>query len=71
MASFRFWLCFFIIFLSCIGSESRPLEAFSGERKETMMEIARDILRERLLKARSIKYDVNRISPGGPDPKHH
>ncbi|TMW80616.1 hypothetical protein EJD97_017766 [Solanum chilense] len=71
MASFKFWFCFFVILLSCLCSESRPLEAFSEKRKETMMEIARDILRERLLKARSIKYNVHRLSPGGPDPKHH
>lgn len=71
MASVRIWFCFFVILLSCLCSESRPLGAFSGEKKETMMKIAQDILREQVLKAHSIKYDVNRTSPGGPDPKHH
>ncbi|KAK4342096.1 hypothetical protein RND71_037912 [Anisodus tanguticus] len=71
MASFRFWFCFFVILLSCLGSESRPLEAFTEKRREMVMKIAREIIRERLHKARPIKYDVNRVSPGGPDPKHH
>ncbi|KAK4363971.1 hypothetical protein RND71_015329 [Anisodus tanguticus] len=69
MASFRFWLCLILILLSCLRSESRPLEPSSQRRREAMMETAREILKERLI--HSVKYDVNRYSPGGPDPKHH
>lgn len=34
-----------------------------------MMETARKIIRERMRHA--IKYDVKRLSPRGPNPKHH
>ncbi|KAG5579022.1 hypothetical protein H5410_049649 [Solanum commersonii] len=48
----------------------RPLEPFTPKRKETtMMETAREIIRERM--SHAIKYDVKRLSPRGPNPKHH
>ncbi|KAK4344569.1 hypothetical protein RND71_034745 [Anisodus tanguticus] len=66
----RFWLCFILILLSCHRSESRPLEPSTQRRREMMMmETAREIIKERLRHA--IKYDVKRLSPRGPNPKHH
>ncbi|KAK4373952.1 hypothetical protein RND71_004629 [Anisodus tanguticus] len=52
------------------NSESRPLETFSPRKRNTLMETAQEILRERLQTTHAIKYNINRISPGGPDPKH-
>ncbi|XP_060198172.1 uncharacterized protein LOC132627088 [Lycium barbarum] len=48
MASFRFWFCLILVLLSCPRSESRPLEPSSQKRRETMMETAREIIKERL-----------------------
>ncbi|KAH0751470.1 hypothetical protein KY290_004691 [Solanum tuberosum] len=69
-SSIRFWLCFILILLSCPRFESCPLEPFTSKRKETtMMETAREIIRERM--SHAIKYEVKRLSPRGPNPKHH
>ncbi|KAK4363973.1 hypothetical protein RND71_015331 [Anisodus tanguticus] len=67
----RLWLlCFILILLSCPGFKSRPFEPSSQRRRETMMmKTAREIIRDRLRHA--VKYDVKRLSPRGPNPKHH
>lgn len=78
MANLRFCFCFILVLLILFStSESRtaPRVFLHGKRKETLMEKAQEILKEISRKQgtflhRSL-YDVNRLAPGGPDPKHH
>ncbi|KAK4728009.1 hypothetical protein R3W88_032926 [Solanum pinnatisectum] len=70
----RFLLCFIIIILLsfCISLESRPLETLLPRKRSTPMETAQEILRKRLLQRKdAFKYHINRLSPDGPDPRHH
>uniref|UniRef100_M1B8U9 Uncharacterized protein n=1 Tax=Solanum tuberosum TaxID=4113 RepID=M1B8U9_SOLTU len=68
---FLLWFIIIILLSYCLSLESRPLETLLPRKRSTLMETAQEILRERLQRKDAFKYHVNRLSPDGPDPRHH
>lgn len=68
----RLWFFLCLVLLSIRVSETRILYENNGG---AMMERAREILQVSTKKHDMVelsrRYDTDRLSPGGPDPKHH
>lgn len=51
--------------------EARGPVSFSRKTKRSLIESAEEIFKVRRLDVVENQFDFNRLSPGGPDPKHH
>ncbi|CAN7040887.1 unnamed protein product [Brassica rapa subsp. trilocularis] len=79
MASFKFLMC--LLFLICVSSlswssASRPLQQRfvneDGSRRGRMMREAEKVLKANMEKLMERGFSESmRLSPGGPDPRHH
>lgn len=78
MANFKFWLCFFFICVSLSrSSASRSLQQLSPNadgvnKRGRMMREAEKVLKASMEKLMERGFNESmRLSPGGPDPRHH
>ncbi|VVA95124.1 unnamed protein product [Arabis nemorensis] len=77
MAKLKFWLCLLLICISLSRlSASRPLQQWlpnaSGIKRGRMMREAEKVLKANMEKLVESGFNESmRLSPGGPDPRHH
>ncbi|KAL2944492.1 CLAVATA3/ESR [Bienertia sinuspersici] len=75
MASLKFWVCLVFLFLSFSNSIARPLQQTTilNNEKHDIFDKFKQLFRERMQRKDAISsYNVSdRVSPGGPDPRHH
>jgi len=78
MAVLKLWLCIFLVLGSFVAIyEQRPLPS-SFESQTTKSDFTLDadgivtiVAGNRLKATENVRYKLNRLSPSGPDPKHH
>lgn len=68
----RFWVCLLLVLVAGLGCETRVLHPSPlVKKKGVLMEQAQEIIKATISARLHVEYNVDRISPGGPDPKHH
>ena len=76
-SSLRLWFFLFLVLFSVRAAESRVLIGSLSSKNNggSLIERAEEILvvstRRHDMEELSKRYNTNRLSPGGPDPKHH
>nr|GMD84150.1 CLAVATA3/ESR (CLE)-related protein 1 [Ipomoea batatas] len=69
----RFWMCLLLVLVAGLGCETRLLHPSPVilKKKGALMEQAQEIIKATISARVRVEYNVDRLSPGGPDPKHH
>jgi uncharacterized membrane protein len=73
MANMKVFLFFILILLFFSTFETRSIDRISHQRDRSLIETAQEMLKESIARHELIEgfNESFRLSPGGPDPRHH
>lgn len=71
MAALKFLLCLFLVFTCFPSSETRPPTPFFNKSDRPLIEIAKEVFKASIATKAAQSFEPKRLSPGGPDPRHH
>ncbi|KAL4603636.1 hypothetical protein ACB092_10G138800 [Castanea dentata] len=72
MPALKFWLCLFLVLALFSSSETRSHRPFLNKSNRALMEIAKQVLKVSIKRQSGLmSFEPDRLSPAGPDPRHH